>query len=201
MMIFKNIRKEILKLSRSEFEIRTNFSQHTLRRIEENILEPSDKLKTELKNAFLMLGIEISEDFKTYSNVNTNSLDNEFHIDKRIDKMNKCMKKIHPSIYSIKLTDDKLGSLFKENSIVYGNKIYSQYDKYLNDYCIVMFKKSKGIRQKKAMLRKLKSIDKKFNKLVFEKIKGENTDLRIEIEKIDFICPIFCVRNYDDYQS
>lgn len=202
MSLIKKIRKEVLNLSRSDFELKTNFSQHTLRHIEFNQIIPSDKLKNELITAFKSLDIEISEDLKSYNNLNnTSNLDIECKIDNRIDMHNRFMKKQYPNVFSLRLQDDRLGNVFKENSILYGEKKYENYDKYLSEYCIVVLKKPRKIRQKIVLVRKLKSIDNKFNKIVLEKLKGESSDLRIEKNKVNFICPIFCVRYYNDYQS
>ncbi len=196
-----HLRRDILKISRVKFSLKTGISEHTLRRIEKEEILLSDKIKNKIFKAFITLGIEISNEFIIVKDNNKSKIDEERDSDKRIEYFVRLMKKIHKNIFYIKLQDDKLGGVFKEYSTVFGNKKFSNFDNYVGEHCIISFKKTRKIRQKKAMIRKIKAIDKRYQKLILEKIKGETSDIRIEISLINFVCPIFCIRSYNDYES
>ncbi|KAB8030689.1 hypothetical protein [Fluviispira multicolorata] len=204
-MLINNIlkvRKEVLRLSRLKFSLRTGISEHTLRRIEKNQLAISERMKIKLLNSFEKNGVKFNNDFsdfKIISNKNFDGFEIELKNEKRIDSFIFLMKRIYNDICYYKILDDRYEGVFSKFSIVFGNKKIKDYHNFLGAYCLIHFKRRRSIKKKNMILRKIKSIERNKGVIEFEKLMGEKNNINLKIDKIEYICPIFCVRSYCDY--
>ena len=197
----RQLREDLLKITRSKFEAETGFNSLTLKEIENKKTKVSAKMKIKLQEAFKEFGIVIlDEDFKEYSQ-EKDPLTYEQMLNKRLDNFNRYMfSKYGKMLDVMQLKDNSLGGFFTKYASVYGIKKRAGFENYLGYHVIITFKKIPKIRIKSATVRKLISVSREQRILIFGKIEGDFENLNLNLSEIDSISPIFLVRSYDDYQ-
>ncbi len=198
----RELRVDVLKLTRSKFEAETGFNRLTLKQIENKKTKVSDKMMERLRLAFNSLGIIIHDQyFKEYTQ-NQDPLTYEHLLNKRLQNFNRHMFSIYgKTLETFQLKDDLLGGIFSKYANVYGIKKRTGFENYIGYHVIITFKKIPKIRIKSATVRKLIAVSREKRILIFEKIGGDFENLNLNLSEIDNISPIFTVRTYDDYAT
>ncbi|MBX9837626.1 MAG: hypothetical protein K2X69_04830 [Silvanigrellaceae bacterium] len=198
----RQLRVDVLKLTRSKFEAETGFNRLTLKEIENKKTKVSEKMRAKLQEAFKELGVIIlDQDFKEYTQ-KQDSLTYEHLLNKRLQNFNRYMvSKYGKNLETIQLKDDSLGGIFSKYATVYGIKKRAGFEDYIGYHVIITYKKIPKIRIKSATVRKLIAVSREQRILIFEKIGGDFENLNLNLSEIDSISPIFIVRTYDDHAT